>query len=134
MRILYDKWRVPIDDSVEEGERPGALVFRGDGKAVTVRHFGDGRRQPRQEGIGLIKAGGNPRRVTLFEADECGVYRWAFRHVEELEAVSPRSYFIEAHYVVEGESLTVAAEHRSPDDAPWAEGVVRRVEFLRGRL
>ena len=78
-----------------------------------------------------MKAAANPRHVTLFEVDEGGVYRWAFKHAEEVEVVLPDRYVIEAYYVVEGECLAVVAEHQSPDDARWADGLVRDVQFLR---
>jgi hypothetical protein len=130
MPLLYDKWQVGIPPSFQASERNGDLLFQKPGATVTVRRFGDGLRPSKQEGINLVKAAANPRHVTLFEKDNGVVYEWAFKHAEELEAPSPNRYLIEAHYVVAGEGLTIVAECQAPDDAQWADGMVRRVRFL----
>jgi hypothetical protein len=129
MRLLYDKWRIPIDDSFQESEERGARVFRHEDKAVYVWRRSDG--LSKTEGIQRVKAGANPRHVAVFEEERGHVYRWAFKHAEEKETASPTRYVIEAHYVIDGEDLTVCTEHKQLEDQRWAAVLVSAVEFDR---
>jgi hypothetical protein len=131
MRLFYDKWRIPIDSSFQESEEHGARVFRKAGKEVYVRHVSHG--LPKAEGIQLVKAQANPRHVKLFETDWDLCYRWACKHVEEIETPLGNRYSIEAHYVIEGEALVVVAVVANQrEDTWWADELVKNwVEFDR---
>jgi hypothetical protein len=71
----------------------------------------------------------NPRRHNLFEEDHTHVFRWAFKHAEELEAPGPNRYSIESHFVTNGEALCVVVSHRAPEDGRWATTLVHSVQF-----
>jgi hypothetical protein len=129
MRLLYDKWRLPLDDSYVESQEHAARVFRQGDRAVYVRHHNGG--LSKQEGIQRVKAHANPRHVKLFEDDWSFLFRWAIKWAEEIEVPFPGRYSIEAHYVIEGEDLMVLAEHERIEDGTWASTFVRSVEFER---
>jgi hypothetical protein len=118
MRLFYDKWRIPIDDSFQENEEHGAHVFRQDRKAVYVRLYNHG--LSKADGIQYVKAHANPRHIVVFEEDRSLIYRWAIKWAEEIEAPFPGQYLIEAHYVIEGEALVVVTEHQGFKDERWA--------------
>jgi hypothetical protein len=129
MRLLYDKWRLPLDDSYQEREVRGARVFRLADKTVSVWHDSTG--LSKQEGIRCVLARANPRHVTLFKHDWSFIYRWAFKHAEELETPQPNKYLIEAYFVIGGEVLSVVATHEQPEDQRWAIHFVNSVEHDR---
>jgi hypothetical protein len=126
MKLLYQKWLVPVDDSFQESDEYGSRVFRKADMAIYVRHHTG---LSRKEGIRWVKAHANPRHVTYFEEDGSDLYRWAFKWVEEIETLHPNRYSLEAHYVIEGEVLTVVAEHEQFES--WAYTVVRSVQLTQ---
>jgi hypothetical protein len=129
MRLLYDKWRLPLDDSFQESEEHDACVFRQTDREVYVRRYCAG--LSREEGIQRVKARANPRHITYFEDNWDHLYQWAFKWAEEKETPCPNRFSIEAHYVIEGEDLTVIVDHKHFEDARWAAMFVYGVQLER---
>jgi hypothetical protein len=129
MRRVFGNWLVAINDSFTASNERGALVFRQSGKEVWIWHDRIGEGVGKAEAIQTIKAQANSRYDTLLESDECGVYRWAYKHPEEYEAVSPNRYRIDFFAVVDHEYLSLVVEHRSAADGRWAWELVQSVAF-----
>ena len=124
---MFGNWLIALDDSFACSDEGESLVFRQPGKEVWIKHSRLEEGIGRLAGIQVLKVEANPRHETLWESDEGGIYRWAFKHAEEYEAVSPNKYRLDFFAVTDHDYLVIVIEHQSVEERAWVWEVVQSV-------
>ena len=127
MRRITENWLIDVDKTYESWVEEDSLVFAKAGRTIWIDCWGDGDEPSRQEIIDLIKTEASPDRDDLFETDEGGVYKYAYRLVEFEDG--GRRFAVYAFAVVEGNYLQVAIYFDDPQDKPWGEAFARAIEY-----
>lgn len=127
MRRITESWLVDVDETYESWVEDGSLAFAKPGRTIWIDCWGDGDEPSRQEIIDLIRTEASPDRDDLFETDEEGVFKYAYRLVEFEDG--GRRFAVYAFAVVEGSYLQVSIYFDDPKDKPWGEAFARSIEY-----
>lgn len=127
MKRITENWLIDVDKTYESWVEDDSLAFAKPGRTIWVDCWGDGDEPSRQEIIDLIKTEASPDRDDLFEIDEDGVYKYAYRLVEFEDGA--RRFAVYAFAVVEGNYLQISIYFDDPKDKVWSEAFARSVEY-----
>jgi hypothetical protein len=127
MKRITENWLIDVDKTYESWVEDDSLAFAKPGRTIWVDCWGDGDEPSRQEIIDLIKTEASPDRDDLFEIDEDGVYKYAYRLVEFEDGV--RRFAVYAFAVVEGNYLQISIYFDDPKDKVWSEAFAKSVEY-----
>lgn len=127
MKRITENWLIDVDKTYESWVEDDSLAFAKPGRTIWIDCWGDGDEPSRQEIIDLIKTEASPDRDDLFEIDEDGVYKYAYRLVEFEDGT--RRFAVYAFAVVEGNYLQISIYFDDPKDKAWSEAFAKSVEY-----
>lgn len=127
MRRITENWLIDLDSSYESWVEDGSLAFAQPGRTIWIDCWGDGDEPTKGEIVSLVKSEASPDRDDLFEVDEAGVYKYAYRLVEFEDGA--RRFAVYAFAVVEGNYLQVAIYFDDPRDKPWGEALAKSISY-----